>query len=187
MAVKPQHLVTMFSIVLCAQKFRKGKRSVKCKMIFFDVFSLPKRCNCSWVWTWCRCTMAPAGRRSTARPMSTALRSRSDFLAPPPPSVCVFPGIIQPYVRLFRRRGIFQCFFSAYVHVHKYRYPEKFPLLCWFTFCDFCVLLLCHSLFQYPQIQVKASKYIKYFCAESDDLLHRWVTGIRLVKVFFQF
>ena len=40
-----------------------------------------------------------------------------------------------------------------------------------------------HKLFQHPQIQKKASKYIKYLCAEDVYILRRWVVGIRIAKV----
>ena len=53
--------------------------------------------------------------------------------------------------------------FSLYMPVFDF-WP---PLLCW----------------QHPQIQKKTSKYIRYFCAESDIALDQWIMGIRIAKV----
>ncbi|KAL8578544.1 hypothetical protein ACOMHN_028816 [Nucella lapillus] len=42
---------------------------------------------------------------------------------------------------------------------------------------DFCFAL------KHPQIQKKTSKYIRYFCAESDCALDQWIMGIRIAKL----
>ncbi|KAH9488658.1 hypothetical protein Btru_061254 [Bulinus truncatus] len=42
---------------------------------------------------------------------------------------------------------------------------------------DFCFAL------KHPQIQKKTSKYIRYFCAETDTALDQWVMGVRIVKL----
>lgn len=42
---------------------------------------------------------------------------------------------------------------------------------------DFCFAL------KHPQIQKKTSKYIRYFCAETEMALDQWVMGIRTVKL----
>ncbi|XP_055895083.1 uncharacterized protein LOC106060612 isoform X4 [Biomphalaria glabrata] len=42
---------------------------------------------------------------------------------------------------------------------------------------DFCFAL------KHPQIQKKTSKYIRYFCAESETTLDQWVMGVRIVKL----
>jgi len=35
---------------------------------------------------------------------------------------------------------------------------------------------------KHPQIQAKNPKYIRYLCADSDEDLNKWVTGIRIAK-----
>ncbi|XP_059163290.1 ras-associated and pleckstrin homology domains-containing protein 1-like isoform X2 [Physella acuta] len=42
---------------------------------------------------------------------------------------------------------------------------------------DFCFAL------KHPQIQKKTSKYIRYFCAETEMALDQWVMGVRIVKI----
>jgi hypothetical protein len=41
---------------------------------------------------------------------------------------------------------------------------------------DFCFAL------KYPQVQKKASKYIKYICCDTERDLKRWYNGIRIAK-----
>ena len=41
---------------------------------------------------------------------------------------------------------------------------------------DFCLAI------KHPRIQEKSPKYIWYLCAESEETLNRWLTGIRIVK-----
>lgn len=35
---------------------------------------------------------------------------------------------------------------------------------------------------KHPQIQAKNPKYIRYLCADTEEELNKWVTGIRIAK-----
>ena len=65
----------------------------------------------------------------------------------------------------------------------KYKAPTDFGFALKVGFFGKMKILKYSKFFQHPQIQVKASKYIKYLCAESSETLQRWMVGLRISKV----